>query len=98
MKKMAITVTEAVRNFTDCINRVRFQNRSFALMKNGKPLARIIPEAEKTCTGGELAEAVAHVGLPAAEALAWSKDLGKTRLRDGSKPRLVQLKHKNSPA
>jgi prevent-host-death family protein len=79
MKKTAITVTEAARNFSHCINRVHYQKRSFVLVKNGRPLARIVPESEKVCTGGELAEALAHVELPAAEALAWSKDLVKAR-------------------
>ncbi len=79
MKKTAITVTEAARNFAECVNRVHYQNRSFVLVKNGKPLARIVPEAEKVCTGVELAEALAHAELPAAEALAWSKDLGRAR-------------------
>jgi len=79
MKKMAITVTEAARNFAHCINRVHFQNRSFVLVKNGKPLARIVPGAEKVCTGRELVEALTHVELSPAEAVAWSKDLGKAR-------------------
>ncbi len=79
MKKTEITVTEAARNFAHCINRVHYQNRSFVLVKNGKPLARIVPETEKVCTGGELAEALAHVELSPTEASAWRKDLGKAR-------------------
>jgi prevent-host-death family protein len=79
MKRTAITVTEAARNFAHCINRVHYQNRSFVLVKNGKPLARIIPEGEKVCTGHELATALAQVGLSASEALAWRKDLRKSR-------------------
>jgi prevent-host-death family protein len=79
MKKTAITVTEAARNFAHCINQVHYQNRSFVLVKNGKPLARIVPETEKVCTGRELAEALAYVELSPAEAIAWSKDLGKAR-------------------
>jgi prevent-host-death family protein len=79
MKNTAITVTEAARNFAHCINRVHYQNRSFVLVKNGKPLARLIPEAEKICTGKDLAEALAHVGLSSADALGWRKDLIKMR-------------------
>lgn len=79
MKKTVITVTEAARNFAHCINRVHYQNRSFVLVKNGRPLARIIPEYEKVCTGGELAEALAGDELSAAEAVAWGKDLAKAR-------------------
>ena len=79
MKNTAITVTEAARNFAHCINRVHYQNRSFVLVKNGKPLARLIPEAEKICTGKDLAEALAHVELSPADALGWRKDLIKAR-------------------
>ena len=79
MKNTTITVTEAARNFAHCINRVHYQNRSFVLVKNGKPLARLIPEGEKFCTGKELSEAVAQIELSSAEALAWRKDLLKAR-------------------
>lgn len=79
MKNTAISVTEAARNFAHCINRVHYQNRSFVLVKNGKALARLIPEAGKICTGKDLAEALAHVGLSPAEVLAWRKDLVKAR-------------------
>lgn len=79
MKKTTITVTEAARNFAHCINRVHYQNRSFVLVKNGRPLARLVPESPKVCTGAELAEALTHAELFTAEALAWGKDLGKAR-------------------
>ena len=79
MKKTAITVTEAARNFAQCVSRVHYQNQSFVLVKNGKPLARLVPETGKVCTGRELAEALAHAELSTTEALAWSKDLGRAR-------------------
>lgn len=79
MKDTAISVTEASRNFAHCVNRVHYQNRSFVLVKNGKALARIIPEGGKICTGRELAEALADVELSSADALGWRKDLLKAR-------------------
>ena len=79
MKKTTITVTEAARHFADCLNRVRYQNASFVLMKNGKPLARLIPEKNKICTGGELAAVLADTELSTDEARAWRKDLLKSR-------------------
>ncbi|HEY5298721.1 MAG TPA: type II toxin-antitoxin system prevent-host-death family antitoxin [Verrucomicrobiae bacterium] len=72
--KTIITVTEAARNFAHCLNRVRYQNASFTLIKNGRPLARLISETERICTGRELAEALAGVELSPREALAWRKD------------------------
>jgi prevent-host-death family protein len=79
MKSTAITVTEAARNFAHCINRVHYQNRSFVLVKNGKPLARLVPETGKVCTGKDLAEALAHAGLSPSEALLWRKDMIRAR-------------------
>ena len=79
MKKTTITVTEAARNFADCVNRVHYQNQSFVLLKNGKPVARLVPETEKICTGADLAKALEKVELTPDEARAWHKDLVAAR-------------------
>ena len=47
MKKTKISVTDAARNFADCVNRTRYQNVSFVLLKNGEPVAELRP----TCCG-----------------------------------------------
>jgi antitoxin (DNA-binding transcriptional repressor) of toxin-antitoxin stability system len=44
MRAVSISVTEASRNFADCINRARYQGTSFILHKNGVAVARIVPE------------------------------------------------------
>lgn len=79
MRKTKISVTEAARNFADCVNRVRYQKVSFVLEKNGKPVAQLVPESEKVCTGRDLAEALAKVKLSAEEARAWRRDLRAAR-------------------
>jgi antitoxin (DNA-binding transcriptional repressor) of toxin-antitoxin stability system len=81
MKKINITVTEAARNFADCLNRVHYQNVTFVLVKNGKPFARLAPDNEKVCTGRDLAEALANTHLPKNEARAWGRDLRAARKR-----------------
>lgn len=43
MEPVSISVTEASRNFSDCINRTRYQGTSFLLHKNGTAVARILP-------------------------------------------------------
>jgi antitoxin (DNA-binding transcriptional repressor) of toxin-antitoxin stability system len=78
-KPTRISVTEAARNFADCVNRAHYQDQSFILEKNGKPLARLIPDGEKVCTGKQLAEALEEVKLTSEEAKAWQKDLSKAR-------------------
>ncbi len=79
MKKTSITVTEASRNFADCVNRAHYQNVTFVLLKNGEPVARLIPDNEKVCVGRDLAEALAKTDLPENEARAWHRELGAAR-------------------
>lgn len=83
MSEEVISVTEAARNFSDCINRARYQGVTFILQKNGVPVARIVPETKKACTGKELAaalrEALKDVHLGEEEATAWRRDLEEAR-------------------
>ncbi len=78
MKKM-ISVTEAARNFAECVNRAHYQNVTFVLLKNGSPVAHITPPSAKVCTGGDLAAALAEVELPPEESRNWSSDLRNAR-------------------
>jgi prevent-host-death family protein len=78
-----ISVTEAARNFSDCVNRVRYQGMTFVLLKNGVPVARIVPEERKPRTGLEIAAALREelkdVHLGEEEATAWLRDLEEAR-------------------
>ncbi len=76
---MSISVTEAARNFADCVNRAHYQNVTFVLLKNGSPVARLVPDGEKVFLAGDLAEALSKVELSADEAKAWNRDLRKAR-------------------
>ncbi len=76
---MTISVTEAARNFADCINRAHYQNTSFVLLKNGQPFARIEPDREKHCTGRNLANALARAELSVEDAQAWHGELRTAR-------------------
>jgi len=81
MKKTSITVTEAARNFADCVNRVHYQNVTFVLLKNGEPFARLVPDNEKVCAGRDLAEALAKTDMGDGEARAWFRNLRTARRR-----------------
>ena len=81
MKITPISVTEAARNSADCINRVRYQNVTFVLLKNGIPVARLVPHEEKVCRGRDLAEVLRTVKLSENEASAWRRDLRQSRKR-----------------
>jgi hypothetical protein len=73
VKKTTISVTEASRNFADCVNRAHYQKMTFVLLKNGAPIARLVPDHEKVCRGRDLAEIL--VGLSQADAKTWHRDL-----------------------
>ncbi len=79
MRKTTISVTEAARNFADCVNRARYQNVTFVLLKNGSPVARLVPDNEKVCFGRELAMVLAGTELSDEEAKAWRQDLRSSR-------------------
>ena len=79
MSETVITVTQAARNFVDCVNRAHYRNETFVLRKNGVSLARLVPDGERTCTSEQLAAAVAGNSLTLVEARAWAKDLKTAR-------------------
>jgi antitoxin (DNA-binding transcriptional repressor) of toxin-antitoxin stability system len=81
MKTTSISVTEAARNFSDCLSRAHYQNVTFVLLKNWTPFARLVPDRERVCFGRDLAKALANVELPAEEAKAWRRDLQAARKR-----------------
>jgi prevent-host-death family protein len=79
MKTTAISVTEAARNFADCVNRVRYQNMTFVLLKNGLPVARLVPERKKSGSVRKLVAALREFALSPEEAKAWNRDLRAAR-------------------
>ena len=79
MKKVVISVTDAARNFADCVNRVHYQNIMFVLLKNGSPFARLVPDNEKVCLGRDLAEVLAQSELTDQDVKAWRRDLKAAR-------------------
>jgi antitoxin (DNA-binding transcriptional repressor) of toxin-antitoxin stability system len=79
MKENFISVTEAARNFADCVNRAHYQNVTFVLLKNGTPFARLVPENARVCSGRDLAEVLASTELPDEAARAWRHDLKVAR-------------------
>jgi antitoxin (DNA-binding transcriptional repressor) of toxin-antitoxin stability system len=83
METRAISVTEASRNFSDCINRARYQGTTFVLLKGGRPVARIEPSTQKPTRGIELAdalrEALVQVHVGEKEATSWLHDLEQAR-------------------
>lgn len=79
MKRLSISVTEAARNFADCVNRARYQDVTFVLVKNGAPVAQLTPSSEKVCLGRDLAATLAKVRLTDGDSRSWRRDLQASR-------------------
>lgn len=79
MSETIITVTEAARNFADCVNRAHYQSQTFVLLKNGVPFARLVPAGRPVCSGSDLAAALESVQLSDGEARSWNRDLREAR-------------------
>ena len=77
--KTTISVTEAARNFAECVNRAHYQNVTFVLLKNGSPIARLGPAVKKSVWDAISLQALAETAYPADEAKAWRRDLHRAR-------------------
>lgn len=84
METVSISVTEASRNFADCVNRARYQGTKFILQKGGTAVAHLVPAGEKPKKGMELAtalEKILHdIHLEEGESASWLHDLEQTRV------------------
>jgi hypothetical protein len=79
MQKKSISVTDAARNFADCVNRAHYQDITFVLLKNGSPVARLGPAGERVCSGLDLAEVLAKSSLSDEDTRSWRRDLQAAR-------------------
>jgi len=61
------------------VNRVHYQNMTFVLLKNGTPVARLVPERKKAGSVRKLAAALRAFDLSPEEAKAWNRDLRAAR-------------------
>lgn len=52
-----VSATEAARGFADILNRVRYQDEEYEVVRNGEPVARILPaNPAKAITAKEMAQ------------------------------------------
>jgi antitoxin (DNA-binding transcriptional repressor) of toxin-antitoxin stability system len=73
MRIVSISVTEASRNFADCVNRARYQSTAFMLHKNGVAVAQIIPVGQPRVEREPIAGAMESKPAPRVEAVAQRK-------------------------
>ncbi len=72
-----VSATEAARNLSDLLNRVRYRGERFTVVRSGEEVAEIIPATHNGgITLGELRRALAQLPAPDEEFLA---DLNRVR-------------------
>lgn len=75
----SISVTEAIRNFSDYINRVSYRGERFTLLRGGKPVAELTPVPSGIRLGDLPALLASLPRLPDEVAEAFRDDLERAR-------------------
>lgn len=73
--KSRISASEAVRGFSELMNRVRYRGESFIVERGGKPICEILPAKPPKFSGAELATLLRSLPKPDEEYLAVVDDL-----------------------
>lgn len=82
--RLAISVTEALRNFSDYINRVAYRGERFLLVRGGKPVAELTPVPSGTRLGDLPSLMASLPRLSADDAEAFAEDLARAREEAGA--------------
>lgn len=79
MYSKTLTVTEAVRNFSDYVNRVAYKRESFVLRRGRKAMAELrpVPTGRRLGDLPAILKSLPH--LSAREVDAFSRDVGEAR-------------------
>jgi antitoxin (DNA-binding transcriptional repressor) of toxin-antitoxin stability system len=79
MKETTIALENASPGLAEWVARARREHTTFVVLDAAVPVARLVPTAAPSCTGAELARALAATDLSPEEARAWADDLRKSR-------------------
>ncbi len=81
MKTNVLTVTEAVRNFSDYVSRVAYRHESFVLRKGNKPMAELrpLPSGRRLGDLPSILRSVPH--LPSDDVDVFAEDIETDRTR-----------------
>ncbi len=76
-----ITATEAVRNFSEILNSIKYAGNEYTIVRGGKPIASIRPAEThaKALTLGDLAALVKTLPSLGEEAERFSRDIREAR-------------------
>jgi antitoxin (DNA-binding transcriptional repressor) of toxin-antitoxin stability system len=62
--KFHLSATQAVRQFSDLLNRVRYRGEEFVIERGGEPVCEIIPARPVTRTVADLVRALRSIPKP----------------------------------
>ena len=74
-----LSMTEASKSFSECVNRVYSRKESFAIVKLGVPYALLVPASGPVCTSHELADDWGEAELSGEDRRTWAITLRKGR-------------------
>ncbi|MCX6902355.1 MAG: hypothetical protein NTW03_02510 [Verrucomicrobia bacterium] len=74
-----LSVKEASKSFSECVNRVYSRKESFAIVKLGVPYALLVPASVPGCNSHELADDLANANLSSQDRRAFAAVLRKGR-------------------
>ena len=73
--KSRISATEAVRSFSELLNRVRYRGESFLVERGGRPICEITPAGPAKFSGAEFVTLLRSLPKPDDEYLAILEEL-----------------------
>ena len=79
-----VSATEAVRAFSDLLNRIRYRGEEFVIERGGQALCRMVPAAPGRLTMKELGSLLREI--PEADA-EFASDVRRASRRQGRLPR-----------
>lgn len=74
-----ISATDAARNFSDLLNRVRYRGESFVIERNGEAVGELRPAAPAVFTGADLLRLMSSLPRVDEEYLADVEDVARAQ-------------------
>ena len=74
-----ISATDAARNFSDLLNRVRYRGESFVIERNGEAVGELRPAAPAVVTGADLLRLMSSLPRVDEEFLAEVEGVARTQ-------------------
>ena len=81
-----LSATEAARNFSELLNRIRYRGESFIIERSGTPVCELRPVAAKRFTGEDLSSLLQSLPAVDEDFLAAVEEVGRNQPRAQESP------------